>query len=159
MGVLDLWWDPGNAKVFTDCTVSAGVWVLIHVWSAWDHHQSNAMDPGSFQWFPVLGPEVMGTNWNTGDSLWTPWSTAVLITLLWVSLFGQELGQVDPEGPVSPSHSGILWIQPSLPPQSGQTRKQFTSQIWPVVLLCPKGHLISGIQQQAAGQNRQAEAK
>lgn len=26
-------------------------------------------DPGSFQWCPVVGPEVMGTNGNTGCSL------------------------------------------------------------------------------------------
>ena len=30
---------------------------------------------GSSQWCPVKGPEAMGTNWNTGDSLWTSGNT------------------------------------------------------------------------------------
>ena len=28
------------------------------------------MEPGSFQWHPVTGPEARGTNWNTGGSIW-----------------------------------------------------------------------------------------
>ena len=28
-------------------------------------------EPGSFQWCPMTGPEAVGTNWNTGGSLWT----------------------------------------------------------------------------------------
>jgi len=36
---------------------------------------ANRMEPGSFQWCPVTGPEAMGPNWNTGGSLWTPGKT------------------------------------------------------------------------------------
>ena len=32
-------------------------------------------EPGSFQWCPVPGPVAMGTNWNTGGSLWTSGNT------------------------------------------------------------------------------------
>ena len=32
-------------------------------------------EPGSFQWCPVTWPEAMGTNWNTGGSLWTSGNT------------------------------------------------------------------------------------
>ena len=36
------------------------------------------MEPGSFQWCPVTGPEATCTHWNTGDSLWTPGNTFLL---------------------------------------------------------------------------------
>jgi len=36
------------------------------------------MEPASFQWCPVTGPEAVGTNWNTGRSLWTSGNTFLL---------------------------------------------------------------------------------
>lgn len=33
------------------------------------------LEPDSFQWFPVIGPEETGTNWNMGESLWTAGNT------------------------------------------------------------------------------------
>jgi len=33
------------------------------------------MEPGSFQWCPVIRQEAMGTNWNTGGFRWTSGNT------------------------------------------------------------------------------------
>lgn len=36
------------------------------------------MESASFQWWPMPGQEFIGTNWNTGGSIWTSASTSVL---------------------------------------------------------------------------------
>lgn len=93
---------------------------------------------GSSQWCPVPWQEAIGTNQNTGGSIWASGSTAVLCswqntgtgcpqrlwrslgilksclgvqlgTLLWVSLFEQGLGQVDPQVNVNLSHWVTVW--------------------------------------------------
>lgn len=35
-------------------------------------------EPGSFQGCPVAGPETLGTDWNTGGSIWTSGNTSLL---------------------------------------------------------------------------------
>jgi len=32
-------------------------------------------EPDSFQWYPLAGQNEMGTNWNTGGSIWTSGNT------------------------------------------------------------------------------------
>jgi len=52
------------------------------------------MEQGFFEWCPVPEQKVLGTNWNTGCSAWTPENTYLLLTgtgcreKLWSFLLG-----------------------------------------------------------------------
>jgi len=48
-------------------------------------------EPGPFQWCSVTGGEAMGTNWNTGGSVWTAVTLTLRVTEHWHMLLTERL--------------------------------------------------------------------
>lgn len=52
-----------------------GMYIYTPVYINTCREGAKRMQPSSFQLCLLTGPEIMGTNWNTGGSFWTAWSS------------------------------------------------------------------------------------